>query len=97
MTKRSSLVASKTPSKGKKSHERQMIRKTASKKVEQRFPKGWNEKKVREVIAHYDNQTEEEQAAEIEAALECGDTVMLVPNELVPQVQKLIARHQKTA
>jgi hypothetical protein len=30
----------------------------------QKFPPGWNEQRVREVIAHYENQTEEEQAAE---------------------------------
>ena len=35
----------------------------------QKFPPGWDERRVREVIAHYDSQTEEEQAAEIEAAL----------------------------
>ena len=37
---------------------------------EQQFPPDWNEERVREVIAHYDNQTEEEQCAEIEAAWE---------------------------
>jgi hypothetical protein len=35
----------------------------------QRLPRGWTEKSIRELAAHYDNQTEEEQAAEIEAAL----------------------------
>ena len=32
----------------------------------QDFPSGWNKKKVLAAIAHYDRQTEEEAAAEIE-------------------------------
>ena len=34
---------------------------------QQRFPPGWNEERVREAIAHYENETEDEQFAEIEA------------------------------
>jgi hypothetical protein len=60
---------------------------------EQKFPPGWNEERVRQVIAHYEDQTEDEQFAEIEAAREAeGTTVMVVPTELVPDVQALIAR-----
>jgi len=58
------------------------------------FPPGWDEKKVREVIEHYDSQTEEEAAAEIEAATE-GHTLMEVPAELVSLVRSLIARHEQ--
>ena len=48
-----------------------------------------------EVLAHYEDQSEDEQFAEIEAALEMeGTTMMAVPNELVPEVQALIARRQ---
>jgi hypothetical protein len=61
---------------------------------EQKFPPGWNEERVRQVIAHYEDQTEDEQFAEIEAAREAEDiTMMAVPTELVPKVQALIARH----
>ncbi len=35
---------------------------------EQKFPPGWNEERVRQVIAHYEDETEDEQFAEIEAA-----------------------------
>ena len=35
-----------------------------------RFPRGWDEERVRRVIAHYEGQTEEEAVAEIEAAFE---------------------------
>ena len=59
----------------------------------QKLPHGWNEKRVREVLAHYENQTEDEQAAEIEAARKAENiTLMAVPSDLVPQVRALIAR-----
>ncbi|HZU39338.1 MAG TPA: hypothetical protein VFA18_25660 [Gemmataceae bacterium] len=64
----------------------------------QQLPRGWNEKRIREVIAHYENQTEEEQAAEIEAALKGENiTMMAVPTDLVPQVLNLIQEHKRTA
>lgn len=59
----------------------------------QRFPPGWDEERVGQVLAHYENQTEDEQFAEIEAAREAeGVTLMAVPTELVPQVRALLAR-----
>jgi len=64
------------------------------KKVEQKFPPGWDEKRVREVIEYYENQTDEEAIAEMEAALEAEDTtLMAIPQELVSKVQELIARY----
>ncbi len=61
----------------------------------QKFPPGWDEERVREVLAHYENQTEDEQFAEIEAAREAeGTTWMAVPTELAPKVRALIARQQ---
>src|SRR5262249_39423469 len=61
----------------------------------QKFPPGWDEDRVRDVLAHYENQTEDEQFAEIEAALEAEDiTLMAVPTELVPEVRALLARKQ---
>ena len=57
------------------------------------FPPGWDENRVREVLAHYEAQTEAEAVAEDEAAGEDpSQTVMEVPTELVPEVRKLIAR-----
>ena len=64
--------------------------------IRQESPPGWNEKKVRAVIAHYDQQTEEEAAAEIETAPEAaGDTWMSVPAELVGVVSRLIEDRAK--
>ena len=59
------------------------------------FPPGWDEQRVREVIAHYDDQTEDEQFAEIEGAHEAEQvTFMAVPTELVPEVRALLARRR---
>ena len=48
---------------------------------------------VREVLEHYEAQTEDETVAEDEAAAEDPAlTLMEVPNELVPKIRELIAR-----
>ena len=63
-----------------------------------RFPEGWDEARVRRVLDHYDSQSEEEAVAEDEAAFEQRDqTVMEVPNDLVPTVRELIAKHRKAS
>ncbi len=50
-----------------------------------RFPPGWDAARVRALIEHYESQTEDEAVAEDEAAFEDkSQTVMLIPNELVP-------------
>ena len=62
-------------------------------KVKQKLPKGWSEKRIREVVEHYENQTEDEAVAEDEAARKGDDfTMMRVPRELVPEIEALIAR-----
>lgn len=61
-----------------------------------KFPPGWNEERVQKVLTHYEEQTEEEAVAEDEAAFESQtQTVMEIPNELVPVVRELIAKHQQ--
>src|SRR5437773_1364107 len=69
---------------------------TAMKKAKkQQYPAGWNETRVRKLAAHYDNQSEDEQAAEIEAALQAeGHTLVVVPTALVPDVIKLISKRR---
>ncbi len=56
------------------------------------FPTGWNEERVRKVLEHYENQSEDEAVAEDEAAFEEAETVMKVPFDLVPKVRELIAK-----
>ena len=64
---------------------------------EQKFPTGWDEERVRQVLAHYQGQTEDEQFAEIEAAREAeGMTLMAIPTELVPEVRALPAKTPST-
>ena len=58
-----------------------------------RFLKGWNEDRVKRVLDHYENQTEDEAVAEDEAAWEDkSNTFIEVPNELVPAVRELLAK-----
>lgn len=59
------------------------------------FPPGWDEDRVRRVLAHYEEQTEEEAVAEDEAAAEDKtQTLMEVPSDLVPAVRELIAKRR---
>lgn len=61
-------------------------------KKQNRFPKGWSEARVREVLKHYESQTEQEAVAEDEAAFRSREqTVMVVPKRLVPAITKLIS------
>lgn len=63
-----------------------------------RFPKGWDEKRVRRVMAHYESQSEDEALAEDEAAWEdSSHTFMEIPNDLVPAVRQLLAKRAKDA
>ena len=63
-------------------------------KTKNEFPPGWNEERVQSVIAHYEQQTEDEAVAEDEAAFEDDSSVLIeVPIELVPAVRELIAKH----
>ena len=62
-------------------------------KNEQAYPAGWDEERIRKLAEHYENQTEDEQVAEHEAAFRAeGQTVMVVPTELVPEIVKLISK-----
>ena len=57
------------------------------------FPEGWDEDRVKRVLAQYENQTESEAIAEDESAWEdTSQTFIEVPNDLVPVVRELIAR-----
>ena len=58
----------------------------------QKLPPGWTEKGIRELAQYYDNLTVDEQVIEIEAGLaQQGQTVMVVPTELAPEIRKLIS------
>ena len=57
-----------------------------------KFPTGWNEDKVRRVLAYYEEQTEEEALVEDEVGVEPSETVMNIPHDLLSKVRELIAR-----
>ncbi len=65
---------------------------------EQRFPAGWDEQRVKQLLAELDARTEEEWiAADEAAAADGGDqAVITVPAVLLPQIRRLLASH-KTA
>ena len=57
------------------------------------YPKGWNRKRVQAVIEYYDNQSDEEAIAEAEAAYRSAQVTMMArPMDLVPKVEKLLAK-----
>jgi len=60
-----------------------------------RFPAGWNEARVQKILKHYEEQTEQEAVAEDEAAFQSrGQTVMVVPRRLVPEITRLIEKRR---
>jgi hypothetical protein len=62
-----------------------------------KFPPGWDEERVRRVLAHYEQQAEEEAVAEDEAAFEDStQAVVEVPRELIPAIRELIAKHKES-
>jgi len=62
--------------------------------IQNTFPPGWDEERVRALIAHYENQTEDEAVAEDEAVPE-GYTLIEVPVELLSLIRSLVARHEQ--
>ena len=62
------------------------------------FPAGWDEERVRQVPAHYEIQTDEEAAAEDEAAFGGKrQAVVQVPVELMPVIRELLGQYQARA
>lgn len=61
------------------------------------FPAGWDEERVRDLIKHYETQTDEQAITEDEAAFEeDGQTVMVIPTGLVPAVRGLLAQYENS-
>jgi hypothetical protein len=60
-----------------------------------RFPPGWDAERVRSLLAHYECQSDVEAVAEDEAAWDVpGQTALMVPTELVPAINALIAKRR---
>ncbi len=63
---------------------------------EQRFPGGWDEQRVRELLAELDSRTEEEWVAadEASASEQEDQTVVTVPVGLLPEIRRLLATYK---
>jgi hypothetical protein len=58
------------------------------------LPPNWTDEKVKKVIKYYETQSDDEAAAEDDAAYnDRTQTFMEIPNKLVPSVRKLLAKH----
>ena len=63
---------------------------------ESTFPSGWDEDRVKRVLCHYESQSEENAAAEDEAAWEdSAQTFMEIPNDLIPTVRGMLAKRAR--
>lgn len=72
---------------------RRRLQKTVMTYNANEFPPGWDEESVKRVLDYYENQTDEEAAAEDDARFYAPDRVLMeVPADLVPLVRELIAK-----
>ncbi len=65
---------------------------------ESRFPPGWDQERVERLISYYDEFSEDEQVAEDETAVveQEGQTVITVPDKLLPAIRQLLAASSQT-
>ncbi len=63
---------------------------------QKRFPKGWDEQRVKQLIAELDSRADEEWVAADEAADDDGgdQAVVTVPTALLPEIRRLLATHK---
>ncbi len=60
------------------------------------FPPGWDEERAQRVLRHYDSLNEDEAVDEDEAVFkDSAQTVIEIPNDLVPTVRALLADRAK--
>lgn len=61
-----------------------------------KHPKGWDKDRIKRVLEHYENQTDEEAMLEDEAAFEgASETTMRIPTALITDVGKLISTYNR--
>jgi hypothetical protein len=63
---------------------------------EQRYPKGWDEQRVKKLIAELDARSDDEWVVADEAGAGADDnqTVVTVPTTLLPEIRRLLASHK---
>lgn len=58
-------------------------------------PIGWDEKRVRRVLSHYEKQTDEQAVVEDERAFKSKQrAVIQVPVELLPVIREIVAQYK---
>ena len=67
--------------------------------TDQRFPAGWDEQRVQQLLAELDSRTEDEWLAADEAAAAESEeqAIVSVPIALLPEVRRLLANYNKPA
>ena len=63
----------------------------------QKFPAGWDEERVKRLLAELDARTDEEWIAadEAAAAANAEQAVITVPAALLPEIRRLLAAHKE--
>lgn len=63
---------------------------------EQKFPAGWDEQRVKRLLAELDARSDEEWIAADEAATADGNgqAVITVPTSLLPEIRRLLASYK---
>lgn len=64
---------------------------------EPRFPAGWDAERVKQLIDDYERLSQDEQVAEDEAGIAAerqGQAIIAVPDELLPEIRRLLAAYQ---
>jgi len=64
-----------------------------------KFPPGWDAERVKQLVDRYDRMSEDDFAAEDEAAVaeQAGRAVISVPDDLLPAIRQLLATHKSAA
>jgi hypothetical protein len=64
---------------------------------DQRFPKGWDQQRVQELLTQLDSRTDEEWVVvdEAAAAESAEQSVVTVPTSLLPEIRRLLAMHNR--
>jgi len=58
------------------------------------LPQGWDESRIRDVIDHYENQSDEEAAHEDDRMLPSTNAVVEIPHDLLPLVREILAKRR---
>ena len=77
----------------KKNKNKFVVKVKVSQKNPNKYPKGWDRKRVQELADYYDTQTDADAIAEMEAAFDSEACAMIqVPIKLLPAIRKVLSK-----